>query len=368
MYRITRIEVDRLDVPITDAFVVATGRLTTARNLIVRLTLDGGAVGYGEIAPFPEVGGSDRESCERAAAKLAAIAHGATATEYRRLGRLWSEATPEHPAVVCGFETALLDALCRTLALPLWALWGGADVRARETDITIPITTAERTVELAKDWYGRGFRLLKTKVGSDLDQDLRRLEMLHRQLPEVAIIADANQGFTEAECRRFVQEARRIGSRLVLIEQPVQGDDIQGMAALRRELGIPIAADESARSIQDIQRLAAHRAADMINIKIMKSGLLFGIEMAVFARALGFRLMIGGMVETRVAMGCSFGLVLGLGGFEVLDLDTPLLLAADPVRGGYQYDGPTLRPWTGPGSDLRFDPATPLVPVVSYGH
>jgi hypothetical protein len=69
--------------------------------------------------------------------------------------------------------------------------------------------------------------------------------------------------------------------------------------------------------------------------------------------------MIGGMVETRIAMGCSFAMVLGLGGFELLDLDTPLLLARDPVMGGYRYAGPRLQPWGGAGLALEAesDPA-----------
>jgi hypothetical protein len=64
------------------------------------------------------------------------------------------------------------------------------------------------------------------------------------------------------------------------------------------------------------------------------------------------------MVETRIAMGCSFSLVLGLGGFDVLDLDTPLLLASDPVTGGYRYQGPQLQSWSGPGLDMKAAPST----------
>jgi hypothetical protein len=67
------------------------------------------------------------------------------------------------------------------------------------------------------------------------------------------------------------------------------------------------------------------------------------------------------MVETRIAMGCSFSLVLGLGGFDVLDLDTPLLLAEDPVEGGYRYRGPSLLPWDGPGLDLHSRPSSQAV-------
>jgi L-Ala-D/L-Glu epimerase len=88
----------------------------------------------------------------------------------------------------------------------------------------------------------------------------------------------------------------------------------------------------------------------------MKTGVAEAVEIASFAKASGLKLMIGGMVETRIAMGCSFGLVLGLGGFEILDLDTPLLLADDPVTGGYRYDGPRLQPWSEPGLDMNADP------------
>ena len=69
----------------------------------------------------------------------------------------------------------------------------------------------------------------------------------------------------------------------------------------------------------------------------------------------GLKLMIGGMIESRIAMGCSFSLVLGMTGFDVLDLDTPLLLATDPIQGGYRYDGPMLQPWTTEGLGLAVE-------------
>ncbi len=326
---ITKVEIWPVDIPITDPFAVATGQLVTAQNLFVRITLKGGARGYGEIAPFPEVGGADRDTCSQIAAQLAKAA----------LGR--------------PVEIALLDALCRHNGVTLWGFWGGADVRERESDITIPIVDLERTVALARQWYGRGFRLFKTKVGVDVHQDVRRLEAIHRALPDVAFIADANQGFTREDCLAFVNGVKRVGGRLVLLEQPVAKEDLDGLASLRHLTGVPIVADESVRSILDVRNVLERQAADYINIKIMKSGLLDAMDIVAYARAYGLRLMIGGMVETRIAMGCSFGLALGLGGFDVLDLDTPLLLAADPVKGGYRYDGPRLLPWTGAGLDVE---------------
>ncbi|MER3423560.1 MAG: dipeptide epimerase, partial [Nitrospiraceae bacterium] len=86
---ITKVEIWPLDMPITDPFVVATGQLTTAQNLFVRITLKSGAVGYGEIAPFPEVGGDDRSTCEQTATNLAKAALGQSATQYRSIARLF---------------------------------------------------------------------------------------------------------------------------------------------------------------------------------------------------------------------------------------------------------------------------------------
>jgi len=360
---IAAIELWPIDVAITDPFVVATGQRLVAENIFVRLTLAGGAVGYGEMAPFPEVGGESRSSCFETAQQLAASMIGRTATQYRAIGRRLQEMAAAHPAARCGLETALLDALCREFDVPLWGLWGGADVRARETDITIPITTVERTVELARGWYAKGFRTLKTKVGVDVDTDILRVRAVHDAFPDIVYVIDANQGFAEAQCRMFMKALAKCNATIVLLEQPVPREDLEGMAALRRDLKIPIAADESVRSLQDVKDIAGKHAADFINIKITKCGLLNAVEMATFSRSMGFRLMAGGMVETRLAMGCSFAMVLGLGGFELLDLDTPLLLSSDPVNGGYRYDGPYLHPSHGAGLSVHADPGTACVKI-----
>lgn len=360
---VTNVELWPVDLPLTDPFVVATGSRLTAELLFVRLTLAGGAKGYGEIAPFPEVGGEDRASALQAATELARTALGRPATEYRQLGSRFADQAAAHPAARCGLETALLDALCRHLRIPLWGFWGAADVRPRDTDITIPIADRDKSVALARGWHARGFRLFKTKVGTDVQEDIHRLEAIHRALPDIAFIADANQGFTLEACRTFLAELKQIGVTLRLLEQPVPREDWEGMAALAKEAGVPVAADESARSLEDVQRVARTQAAQVVNIKITKTGLFQAIEIAKFAKSAGLSLMAGGMVEARVAMGCSFALVLGLGGFEYLDLDTPLLLAADPVAGGFRYAGPILHPWSGPGLDLTVAPTSPVTTI-----
>ena len=344
-----------MDIPITDPFVVATGARTIAENVFLRVTLANGEQGYGEAAPFPEIGGETRESCLRALHQIGKIVLGRSAASHKEVGRLLSEQALLYPAARCGLETAVIDAHCRASNIPMWQLWGGADVRMRETDITIPITDLNKTVALARGWHAKGFRLFKMKIGKDVESDIRRLEAVHRTLPGISFIGDGNQGFSRQDCLIFAREVKRFGGTMVLLEQPVVRDDLDSMAAIRRETGIPVAADESVRSLTDAQEVVAQDAADYINIKIMKTGVTEAVEIASFTKASGLKLMIGGMLETRIAMGCSFSLVLGLGGFDVLDLDTPLLLADDPVTGGYRYEGSRLQPWSGPGLDMNVE-------------
>ena len=127
------------------------------------------------------------------------------------------------------------------------------------------------------------------------------------------------------------------------------------MILLKNQGTIPLAADESLRSLEDARQLIEQKAVDMFNVKITKCGVLESVRIVELAQASGVGLMIGGMVESRVAMGCSWGMVLGLGGFEILDLDMPLLLSIDPIQGGYEYEGSSLQPWNEPGLGMSIN-------------
>ncbi len=359
VHTVQKIEFWPLDVPLIDPFVVATGSRLVAENVFVRMTLASGVRGFGEAAPFPEVGGENRATCLAALSRLGHTLLGMPAAEFSTAARFMNEQAAGQPAARCALETAMIDAHCHAQGVPMWNLWGGADIRERETDITIPICDRDKTLVLARNWYAKGFRLLKMKVGNDVDEDVRRLEVVHRELPGIAFIGDGNQGFSREECLTFVRGVLKFGGKMVVLEQPVVREDLEGLAAIGRDSGIPVAADESVRSLADAKEVVERAAADYVNIKIMKTGVEEAREIASYTLAAGLKLMIGGMVETRLAMGCSFSLVLGVKGFGVLDLDTPLLLQEDPVTGGYGYHGPLLKPWSEPGLGMAMNPRQP---------
>ena len=178
--------------------------------------------------------------------------------------------------------------------------------------------------------------------GESAGDDLERILGVHRAAPGASLILDGNGGLTAKDAIRLARELADRGVRPILFEQPVPRDDLGGLAEVARACGFPVAADESAASAKDVIRIAETRAAQVINIKPMKAGLVEAMEIATVARAAGLGLMIGGMVEAKLAMSASACLAAGLGGFAFVDLDTPLFLAHDPFDGGYAQEGERL--------------------------
>jgi L-alanine-DL-glutamate epimerase-like enolase superfamily enzyme len=340
--RIARLDATALDVPLRRAFGIAGGAQETARNVVVSVELANGVRGYGEGAPFPAFNG------ETQAGTLAAIdagrdaVEGGDAREWRRIARSLKEAIGPAGAARCAIETAILDALARAAGLSLLAFFGGAE-RSLVTDVTIPTGTIAQAEEEARAWSAKRFSRLKVKVGAtNGEEDLERVLAIQRAAPGASILLDGNGGLSPDGALRLARGLASHGVTPILFEQPVARDDWHGLAEVARSCGFPVAADESAASTADVLRIAETRAAHVVNVKPMKAGLVDAIAIATVAKAAGLGLMIGGMVEGKMAMSASACLAAGLGGFAFVDLDTPLFLAHDPFDGGYAQDGEAL--------------------------
>jgi L-alanine-DL-glutamate epimerase-like enolase superfamily enzyme len=336
---ITRAEIHKLDVPLIAPFTIASSRLDHVRNLAVQITLADGAVGWGETPTLPPVTAEDQATALNALTREASRLVGRTAGEWRRISAELLERLPDFPAVRAGIEMALMDALTRSCRIPLFRFFGGFQNRLA-TDITIPICTADDAEALARQYRGEGFEILKVKIGLDRSDDIARLLAIKRGHPTCRLILDANAGYSAEEVLILLRELRLAGIEPDLLEQPVAREDWDGLGKLAREAGVPVAADESCRTPEDALRIVTHRLAQVINIKLVKCGVVQALDIAAIARDGGVDLMIGGMVETRLAMGFSAHFAAGLGGFQWVDLDTPMLLADDPVEGGCKPAGP----------------------------
>lgn len=335
---IQSVVVEPLSIPLLEPFTIATGSVASARNVLITLTLQDGSVGYGECAPFPPSTGESQETALAAAQGCVGLLTGQDAAHWRQLSKLIHSLYYAQTTVCTGFEMAILDALTRSYDMPLYVFFGGAS-SAVETDLSIPIVTPDHGYELALAAVKQGIRSIKIKVGGDVREDVARVEAIREGAPGVGLTLDANQGYTPNQALLCLEALDERDIRPLLLEQPVHKDDYDGLRYVTEHTTVPVAADESAANAASVARLLKMGAVNTVNIKLMKAGIVEALDIAALCRSMHAGLMIGAMMESRLAIAASAHLAAGLGGFSFIDLDTPMLLAEDPFIGGYEQRG-----------------------------
>jgi len=333
--RIISVEFEPLDIPLLEPFTIAIGRLDHVRNVLITLKLENGVIGYGEAAPLEPINGENQATVLTTLGACKGLILGCDALEWRKISAELYGVFSAQSAARAGLEMAILDAATKTMRVPLYQYFGGMSYSV-ETDISIPIVTPARARELAAEIQGRGVRFIKIKVEGKVQPDTERVLAVHQGGPALEIQLDANQGYNASEAVQLLKELAQQGINVRLFEQPVAKHDWNGMKFVTEHGQVPVAADETVFNAADALRVASTGAANVVNIKLMKSGLAEGLDIAAVCRAGHVRLMIGGMIESKLAMCCSAHFAAGLGGFDYVDLDTPMLLADDPFEGGWQ--------------------------------
>lgn len=238
-------------------------------------------------------------------------------------------------------DCALWDLEAKQRRQPVWQLAGLECPRPVLTTITVGADYPEGMAERAREFASA--RALKLKLtGTELDAE--RVRAVRGARPDVWLAVDANQGFTPATLARLMPIL--VAARVELVEQPFPRDSDDQMDELRSP--IPVAADESAQDIGDLDRLAGR--FDVINIKLDKcGGLTRALTMAAAIRDRGMRVMVGCMNGTSLAMAPAA--VVGQL-CDVVDLDGPLFLISDREPPATYDDGYLSVPealWGGAG-------------------
>ncbi len=357
--QIVSVRAEAWTLPLVAPFVIAARTATEARNVRVTVTTDTGVLGLGASAPVGYVTGESVETVLTALAEVGPSLESQSADALEPLLKLVSELLPDAPAARAGLEMALLDAWARGQNCSLWAHFGGALSRLT-TDVTIPLVSPEEAARQARAAWADGFRALKLKVGDadGPDADLARLAAVAAALPDVRLRIDANQAFAPEAAVAFTRKLLAAGAAVELLEQPVAKEDVDGLKFVRREvnaLGVPVFADEAARSVAEVRNLIQLDAVDGINVKLMKSGISGALEIMALCRAAGKKLMLGCMLETGLGITAAAQIAAGTGAFDYLDLDSHRLLRPVPgLSGGFAVDGETLVIDSGPGWNVNF--------------
>jgi L-alanine-DL-glutamate epimerase-like enolase superfamily enzyme len=353
--KIRSILVSRERFPLTRPYAIAgQAPVTEVENAVVRIETEDGLVGLGAGSPGEHVTGETFEAC------VSALTTGnldwLRGRDVRTLPALCRESAerfPLTPAARASVDIALHDLLARRAGLPLVEVLGRAH-EALPTSITIGIKPLAETLAEADEYLGRGFRILKVKIGDALEEDLERLVRLRERVGgRAAIRVDANVGYTIEETARFFERAATSRLDLELVEQPVAREEFEGVRGLPWPSRRKIAADESLHGEGDALALAGppgDPACGIYNIKLMKCGGVWpALRIAAIAETAGVALMWGCMDESRISIAAALHAAFASPATRYLDLDGSLDLARDVVERGFTLEDGVMRTTGQPG-------------------
>ena len=225
--------------------------------------------------------------------------------------------------------------------MPLYKYLGGYRNKV-ETDITISINEPEEMEADAVSACRKGFSALKLKVGIDAEKDVERVRRIRNAVGDrMKIRLDANQGWEVDEAIRTIRKIEDMGLDIELVEQPVKARDFEGMKKVKDNVNTVIMADESLFSPQDALKLLQMQAADLLNIKLMKCGGIYNaLRITAIAETYGVECMLGSMLESKISLTAAAHLAAAKRIITRVDLDAAILLAEDPVSGGFHKEVP----------------------------
>ena len=301
-----------LSIPFKTSFAHGTFKRQASESVIVRLELEDGTIGYGEGAPRPYVTGEDTRSC------LGYLQEYWQRCSCRALPEIFSAENPlsalaaldsflpsiEAPQIIApnaaraAFELALIDCILKAKQLCLSDI---LQPKRQEVVYSGVISSGEEETLRAYADYFKELGIRQVKVKLDGKEDKKRLLLLCSIFgPEVSLRGDANGVLEREHAAALIRELAELG--LVCIEQPISRGDVKELALLKKEVGLPLMADESLVTIKDGAALIEAKAVDYFNLRLSKCGGIFNtLQLAKMARQAGLRLQVGAQVgETAI--------------------------------------------------------------------
>ncbi len=325
-----------VDLGNTKPYTIAFKTVDEVKNAFVEIELDNGITGIGAGNPSEYVTGEHLDQTLEALAEKNLT--WLVGRDIREINLLLAELLirfPKNPAARAAIDIALHDAFTIYLGIPL-VKYLGQSITSMPTSNTIGIKNVEETLKEAEDYGKRGFKVLKVKLGIDLEEDIERIVKLREKFGDRFVIRiDANQGYDISKTKIFWDRTKNLNVELV--EQPLPAKAIQEMKTLPQDIRKAIAADESLLSPADaLELIKPPVAAGIFNIKLMKcGGVGQAMKIADIAKLEGIELFWGCNDESIVSITAALHAAFACPNTKYIDLDGSLDLARDEVVGGF---------------------------------
>lgn len=353
---ITRCELARLRVPLKTPFKTALRTVEQVDDVVVLLHTDSGHIGHGSAAATAAITGDTHGSIiDAIRLHIAPGLIGCAIADLNRNTALVQSALHGNTSAKAAVDMALHDLWAQLHQAPLYRLLGGGTPQL-QTDITISANDIDTMVHDALQAVEQGYAALKIKLGKDAAHDVARVQAIHAAVAGRATLRlDANQGWSAKQTVHWLHTLEAAGIAPELIEQPVPARDLDGLRHIAEQVNTPVLADESVFGPRDAIALLLQHGADMLNIKLMKSGGIgAALQLADIAALHGVPCMMGCMLESSIGVTAAAHVAIARAGtIRCIDLDAPSLCRYDPVDGAARFDGPHIRIDDAPGLGIR---------------
>ncbi len=363
--KITKVKLGRISVPLRTPFKTALRTVNRVEDVIVELHTDTGAVGYGEAPPTGAVTGHTTGAILGAIQDhIAGAILGREVDAFEPLLQAVQGAVVGNSSAKAAVDMALWDLYGQLYRIPVYKLLGGGR-RQLVTDITISVNDPQTMADDAVKAVERGYDCLKMKVGVDPALDTQRLRAVRQAVgPDTVIRIDANQAWTPKQAVAILNQMQEQGLMIELVEQPVKAHDLEGLRYVTQHSYVPVLADEAVFSPEDAMTILQTRAADLLNIKLMKCGGLYNaLKIASAAEVYGVECMIGCMLEAKISVNAAVHLACAKSIITKIDLDGPVLCSEDPIFGGAVFDERRITVSDGPGLGILGIQEDRLTPI-----
>lgn len=364
--KITDIQFGMLRVPLKTPFKTALRTVDTVEDIVVLVHTDTGQIGYGEAPATAVITGDTHGSIIEAIARfIKPRLIGQEIANLNQITHLIQTALERNTSAKAAVEIAIYDLWGQLYNAPLYKMLGGGDP-VITTDITISVDYIDKMVADSIAAVDRGFESLKIKVGKDIGLDIERVKAIYSAVEGRALLRlDANQGWTAKQAVFAMHNLEDAGVVLELLEQPVKAADIDGLKYVTDRVHTPVMADESVFGPTEVIDLIKMRAADIINIKLMKTGgLSNAIRIADIASLYGVECMIGCMLESSISVAAACHIAVAKAqAITKIDLDGPSLSQFNPMQGGVIFNESEISITDAPGLGIQSIQGLELISV-----
>lgn len=345
MMRIDRIEVGEVAIPLRTPFKAASRTVDAVHDILIRIVTDDGTAGYGEAPPTALITGETKASIREAIMQyIAPSIIGMEIFDLDTIMQRIQASIVNNTSAKAAVDMAIYDLYAKKLGQPLYKVLGGAK-RKIETAHPISDKPIDEMVRDSLQAVRDGFSILNVTVGKNGFKVAENLLAIRKAVgPGIRIRVEANQSWSPQEAVRIIGMLEDGGMQAELVEQPVKAPDLAGLKFVTQHVETPIVADESVFSVNDAIHIIQTQSADLINIKLMKTGGIHeALKICTVAEIYRVDCMIGCMLESKISVSAVAHLAAAKNCITMVDLVGPSLFKTEAYEGSPLFTSGTIK-------------------------